>query len=348
MSDPAAKHASATQTRIAVLLLPSFNAMATTALLDPFRASNYLNGEPRYSWQLVTRDGGPVDASNGMRLTDTVSIAAAGDRYDFVFVSASWNPEAYRASRLFDWIRRCAGNGAALGGLDTGAFLLAFAGLLNGYTSTVHYEHIAVFRELFPDLQVSEDLFVIDRDRLTCCGGAAASDMALEIIRLQTGIDAANAAARYIFHDRLRPGSEGQSPAHREPVGYAAPSKLRDAIVLMERNLENPIPMSEISAKTGLSNRQLQRLFGSHTGVTPVRYYLEIRLDRARSMVTQTEMSIMEIAVACGFTSQEYFARVYKERFSLTPSEDRQEGRVPFQFRSFPSPHRSPNGGRKS
>ncbi len=115
----------------------------------------------------------------------------------------------------------------------------------------------------------------------------------------------------------------------------------------MERNLENPIPLSEISTITGLSNRQLQRLFGSHTGVTPVRYYLEIRLDRARSMVTQTEMSIMEIAVACGFTSQEYFARVYKERFSLTPSEDRQEGRVPFQFRSFPSPSRPPSVNRK-
>jgi len=212
--------------------------------------------------------------------------------------------------------------------------------LLDAYTSTVHYEHIAVFRELFPDLANSEDLFVIDRDRLTCCGGTASSDLALEIIRLQIGMDAANAAARYIFHDRLRPGSDGQFPAHHEPVGYAAPSKLRNALVLMERNLEEPLTLSSISEQTGLSNRQLQRLFGSHTGVTPVRYYLEIRLDRARSMVTQTELSMMEIAVACGFTSQVYFSRDYKERFSLTPSEDRREGRVPCQSGSFKSPHR--------
>lgn len=341
MTDSALTTSTGAATRVAILLLPSFNAMATTALLDPFRASNYLTGEARYSWEFITRDGGSVIASNGMQFADTVAISDASNRFDFVFVSASWTPEEYRASRLFDWLRQCAGNGAALGGIDTGAFLLAFAGLLNGYNSTVHYEHIAVFRELFPDLPSSEDLFVIDRDRLTCCGGAAASDLALEIIRLQTGIDAANAAARYIFHDRLRPGAEGQFPAHHEPVGYAAPSKLRDAIVLMERNLEDPLPLSSISDQTGLSNRQLQRLFASHTGVTPVKYYLEIRLDRARSMVTQTEMSILEIAVACGFTSQEYFARVYKERFSLTPSKDRQEGRVPFQFRSFPSPHRT-------
>lgn len=340
MKIPSQRQASLTETRIGVLLLPSFNAMATTALLDPFRASNYLTGERRYSWEFITRDGGSVTASNGMQFTGTTSIADAGDRFEFVFVSSSWTPEEYRASRLFDWLRRCAGNGAALGGIDTGAFLLAFAGLLDGYNSTVHYEHMPVFRELFPDLPSSEDLFVIDRDRLTCCGGSAASDLALELIRLQNGIDAANAAARYIFHDRLRPGAEGQSPAHHEPVGYSAPSKLRDAIVLMERNLEDPLPMSEISQLTGLSNRQLQRLFASHTGVTPVRYYLEIRLDRARSMVTQTEMSMMEIAVACGFTSQEYFARVYKERFSMTPSEDRQEGRVPFQFRSYPSPNK--------
>ena len=157
------------------------------------------------------------------------------------------------------------------------------------------------------------------------------------MIRLRDGIDIANAAARYIFHDRLRTGTEGQFPSHHEPVGYAAPGKLRHAIVCMERNLENPLPLADVAREAGLSQRQLERLFRTHTGVTAVQYYLGSRLDRARSLVTQTEMPLLAVAVACGFSSQEYFARAYREHFGLQPSRDRREGRIPFQFRSFPA-----------
>ena len=204
----------------------------------------------------------------------------------------------------------------------------------------MHYEHIASFRELFPRVEITEDLYVIDGTRVTCCGGTASSDLALEMIRVRDGIDVANSAARYIFHDRLRVGTEGQLPTHCEPVGYSAPKKLRHAIVCMERNLENPLPLSAVAREVGLSQRHLERLFRAHTGDTGVQYYLGSRLDRARGLVTQTEMPLLAVAVACGFSSQEYFARVYRRRFGLQPSVDRREGRVPFQFRSFPAPRR--------
>ena len=235
------------------------------------------------------------------------------------------------------WLRNHAARGAALGGIDNGAFILASAGLMKGRKAAVHYEHIAAFRELFTDTEMGEDLFVIDGERLTCCGGLASTDLALEILRLQHGLELANASARYIFHERLRIGNEGQLPVQREPVGYSAPVVLRDAIILMERNLENPLTIVEVANRVRISQRQLDRLFKDHTGVSPRRYYLDVRLDRARGLITQTELPILDTAVACGFGSNAQFSRMYRQRFKISPSQDRIEGRVPFQFRSFPS-----------
>ncbi|WP_299624044.1 GlxA family transcriptional regulator [Pelagibius sp.] len=322
---------------LGMLLLPGFNAMAAHAFVDPFRAANYLRGTAIYRWPFLSLDGGAVTASNGLCVARTTAFAEAEAEMDFLVINASWAPERFRGRALQGWLRRQARMGAVLCALDTGAFVLAYAGLLDGYRAAVHYEHIAAFRELFAETALDESLFVLDHDRLTCCGGMAAADMALEIIRLQQGLDLANGAGRYIFHERLRPGGEGQSPTTREPVGYAAPARLREAIVLMERNLEQPLKITELVARLGLSQRQLERLFRLHTGVSPIRYYVDVRLDRARGLVTQTELPIVAVAAACGFGNAVQFTRTYKRRFGLAPSKDRTEGRVPFQFRSFPS-----------
>lgn len=329
MNNPACK--------IGLVLLPSFNALATMALLDPLRAANYLHGSSLYAWEMFTLGQTPISASNGLMISQASSLSTAPPGLNMVFISSSWAPEKYRTKQLYKWLKARAADGAVLGGIDTGAVLLAHAGLLTGYTATVHYEHLAAFKELFPDIRASEALFVIDRDRLTCCGGHAASDLALEIIRVQHGMDLANAAARYIFHDRLRSTSEQQLPIRHEPIGYSIPRKLREVIVMMERSIEEPVPLSTICASGGLSQRQLERLFHSHTGVSPVRYYLDLRLDRARGFVTQTAMSVLEISVACGFTTPGYFTRAYKDRFGIPPLKDRVVGRIPFQFRSFPA-----------
>ena len=311
--------------------------MAFHAFVDPFRAANYLRGHSIYSWPLLALNEGAVMASNGLSIGGAEGFQYDDTVYDFVVVNASWNPEGFQSAELQGWLRRQARMGATLCGLDTGAFVLAYAGLMEGYKAATHYEHIAAFRELFPKTGMDESLFVIDRDRLTCCGGVAAADMALEIIRLQQGIDLANAAGRYIFHSVLRSGDEGQLPSKNEPVGQGVPERLREAILLMERNLEQPLRLPILSSELNLSQRQLERLFQRYTGVSPLRYYVDVRLDRARGLVTQTEMQITEVAAACGFGSAVQFSRAYKQRFGLPPSQDRIEGRVPFQFRSFPS-----------
>lgn len=323
--------------RIGMLLMDGFNSMAMHAFIDPFRTANYLRGMNLYRWDFFSSEGETVKASNGLLTADIPVYKEIKTDYDLLVINSSWNVERYRKSRILNWLREVASKGTTICGLDTGAFVMAFAGLLHKRSAAVHYEHIAAFRELFPDIKMGEDLFVIDGDRITCCGGLAATDLALEIIRLQQGIELANGSGRYIFHERLRDGQEGQLPETREPVGFSAPTKLRDAIILMERNLEQPLSIGDIAKRVSLSQRQLDRIFRVHTGLSPVRYYLDVRLDRARGLVTQTELPILDVAIACGFGSNSQFSRTYKSRFGISPSQDRIEGRVPFQFRSFPS-----------
>lgn len=331
------EHTSNHAYKIGMLLLDGFNALAMQAFVDPFRSANYLKNTNLYEWKFLGFGKTEVVASNGLSVGNLVDVTRSRADFDLIVVNASWGVEQFEKSPLLKWLREISHKGATLCGLDTGGFVLAYAGLLENKRAAVHYEHIAAFRELFPNTIMHEDIFVIDGERLTGCGGLATTDLALEIIRLQQGIELANAASRYIFHERLRAGDEGQLPDKSEPVGYSVPVKLRDAIFLMERNLEQPLPIGAIARQVALSQRQLDRLFRKHTGTSPVRYYLDVRLDRARGLVTQTELAVLDVAVACGFSSNAQFSRTYKARFGLPPSRDRIEGRVPFQFRSFPS-----------
>lgn len=328
-------------TRVLVVVAPGFNLAATMGFIDPFRAANYLDGTLYFKWDFVSEDGGYCIASNGAGI-NTVALGDV-DAADIVVVSTSWTPEKHVTQKTGNALRHWARSGATLGGLDTGAFILAWAGLLKGRRATVHYEHIDAFQELYPDVNVVENLFVLDGNRISCCGGNASVDFGLQIVKGVCGSALANAAARYIFHDRLRGPSDLQQPQHSEPLGSTVPAKLRAAIQEMEANLENPIPVPEICKKAGISHRQLDRLFGTYIKKTPALYYRDIRLDRARGLVTQTELPIAEVAVASGFASQVHFSRAYKERFGLPPTRDRVDGRVPFEFRAWPM-HRKSKG----
>lgn len=321
--------------QIGMLLLPGFNCLAAQAFLDPFRAANYLRGSRIYGWQFLSLDGASVVASNGVKIGDTVGIGNQPPAFDFLIVNASWVPEQFQGKNLQAWLRAASRQGVTLGGIDNGAIVLAFAGLMDKHRAVVHYEHLAAFNEMFPTIETTESLYAIDKRRISCCGGVAAVDLALEIIRIQKGIELANAAARYIFHERLRDAGEAQIPRRLQPVGYQVPEKLRDAILLMERNIEEPLTQPELASYLSLSVRQVQRIFKQYIGVTPVRYYLNVRLDRARGLVTQTEMPIMDIAAICGFLRAEQLSRAYVKRFDIPPIKDRIEGRIPFQFRNF-------------
>lgn len=322
--------------KLLIVVTPNFNLAATVGFIDPFRAANYLDGSILFRWDTASASGGEQIASNGFSINTTALRECRNQTYDVVIVSSSWAPETNNSTPLRGALQRWARAGTTMGAIDTGAFILAEAGLLTGNRATTHYEHIDALKELYPDIDVSEDLFVFDGKRITCCGGGAATDFALHMIRGAHGDALANAAARYIFHQSLRTHGTSQNPSGVEPLGSTAPAILRRAIKVMEENLEEALLIPQIAKRVRLSQRQLDRLFARYVKKSPALYYRDIRLDRARGLVTQTDMRLSEIAVASGFSSLSSFSRTYHERFGLSPRADRVEGRVPFEFRAWP------------
>ncbi len=319
---------------IGMLLLPEFNANAAMGFLDPFRAANYLRKNNAYKWHFLSLNDAPVLASNELAITHTQAINSH-DAFDLIVVNASWAPERFQSQQLQRWLKRHSANGAALAAIDTGAFVLAYAGLLKGYSATVHYEHAAAFAELFVDTQLSPCLYTEDRGRLCCAGGMAAVDFSLEMLRSHSGLDLANAVAAYVFKQQHREGNALQEKPSANPMTDSLPPALSEAIMLMERNVEEILSIEDIAKYVGISQRKMQRLFKQHSDVTPIRYYVNLRLERARGFITQTHMTVAQVAIACGFGSMEQFSRSYKNHFNLSPSQDRVVGRVPFQFRAF-------------
>ncbi len=311
--------------RVAFLLLPNFSMAAFTATIEPMRLANYSTGETLYEWEILSRDGQPVAASNGCRVMADRGIAEV-PHLDNVVVCSGIGGHLINDNVIFGWLRRWAREGAHVGAVCTGAHVLAHAGLLNGYRCTVHWENLESFREQFPDLDVRPELFEIDRDRFTCAGGFAASDMVLTEIARRHGGDVAARVSEQFMHERIREGHDNQRLPLQARLRISHP-KLIQAIAEMERNVEDALTREEIAERVGLSRRQLERLFRRYLGTSPARYYLRLRLERARLLLGQTTMPVTEIAFACGFTSASHFSKCYRDMFGRTPRDERRGGK---------------------
>ena len=215
-----------------------------------------------------------------------------------------------------------------LGAICTGAYLLARADVLGGYRCTIHWENLASLREEYPDINVTSELFEIDRDRYTCSGGVAPLDMMLNLIEAEHGSTLAVAISEEFICERIRGKNDRQRIPLTHRLGTSQP-KLVDAISLMEANLEEPMSLDELSRHVGLSRRQLERLFQKHVHCVPTRYYLELRLARARQLLLQTSRPIVDIAFACGFVSAPHFSKCYRDRYGVPPRAERRRGRPP-------------------
>jgi AraC family carnitine catabolism transcriptional activator len=307
------------------LLLPKFSMMAFVSAVEPLRVANRLAGSALYHWEIVSFDGASIEASNGMGLLADRHLAQLNrstSRYRTVVVGAGFEPEQGYDRRIRDWLRRLDRNGVELGAMDTGSFVLARAGLLDGYRATTHWESLDSFREQFPKVDAEGGLFEIDRNRLTCAGGTAALDMMLHVISRRHGHRLATAVSEQFIHARIRDPQDRQrmEPAARQ--GGAHPG-LGRAIALMEKNLEEPFDAARMARAAGLSQRQLERLFRQHLTTTPQRYYLDLRLQRARALLQYSEMPVVEVAVACGFGSAAHFSRSYRAWAGRPPRAER-------------------------
>ena len=307
---------------IGFLLVPSFSMMAFVSAVEPLRAANRLGGSTLYRWEIVSRDGSPVPASNAMSLVAGRSLAEPA-KYDKVVVCAGFEPERHYDKRIKSWLIQAGRGGAPLGAIDTGSFFLAWAGLLDGYRATTHWESLDSFREQFPKVEVDSGLFVFDRGRFTCAGGTAALDMMLHLITLRHGHRLAAAVSEQFIHAHIRDARERQRMEPKERQGVTDP-RLARALAVMESHLEEPLGLDEICDAAGASRRQLERMFHRHFGMAPVRYYLELRLQRARALLQYSDLAVIEIAVACGFGSAAHFSRTYHSWAGKAPSAERQ------------------------
>jgi hypothetical protein len=313
------------KSRFVFLTLPQYSQIALANAVEPLRMANDLSGQLAYEWVITSLDGQPVSASNGLSLTPTVGLDQIG-RPDIVFICGGRNVREAVTPTLLAALRRLAEQGTGLGALCTGGYALARAGLLDRCRATIHWENVSALREEFPRIIISDQVFTIDRNRYTASGGVAPLDLMLNLIESKLGSKVAQLVSEQFIVDRIRSDKDRQYVPLRAQVGVSHQSLLKVA-ELMEANVERPMSLERIAQETGLSRRQIERLFKRHLNCVPKRYYLELRLKRARELLLQTAMPIMDITTACGFQSPPHFSKCYRKQFGYPPSVERQSPR---------------------
>jgi AraC family transcriptional regulator, glycine betaine-responsive activator len=309
------------RTQFAFLTLPRYSMIALSNAVEPLRMANILTGKPVYRWSIASLDGSPTPASNGLQLSPTVALDSVRS-VDILFVCGGVDVQAGVTPQVVAALRRFAERRIALGALCTGGYALAKAGLLDKYRATIHWENLSALREEFPRILLSDQLFTIDRDRFTCSGGVAPLDLMLNLVRTQLGARTSQLISEQFIIERIRNARDRQYVPLRAQIGVSHDSLIKVA-QLMEENIEKPLSLDEIASATSLSRRQIERLFKRHLNCVPNRYYLQMRLRRARELLLQTSMPIIDITTACGFQSPPHFSRCYRAHFGCPPSAER-------------------------
>ena len=307
--------------RFVFLLLDRFTMMAFASALEPLRLANQVSGRKLYDWKLASEDGKDVTCSNGTVLRVDMGLSEI-TRDDTVLVCGGIDVVEATSKAVLNWLRREARRGAAVGGLCTGAWVVAKAGLLEGKRATIHWENQDSFTEDFEGVKLTKSVFVIDGNRLTSAGGTASIDLMLRLIARDHGEALANTVADQLIYNSIRTDQDTQRLSIPTRIGVRHP-KLAQVIGRMEANTEDPISPARLAEEVGMSTRQLERLFRRYLNRSPKRYYMEIRLQKARNLLMQTEMSVINVALACGFASPSHFSKCYRAHYQTTPYRER-------------------------
>lgn len=312
--------------RIGFVLLPGHSLLACSAATEVLAAANDVLGEARYESTLLSLDGQQVAAACGTRVEVHAGLAEGPALAAALVVSEGLPPDGEAAmtpdprTGMAAWLRARAMDGAVLGGLGCGAAWVAEAGLLVGYRATVHHAQVTQIGERHPGTVFSSNVYEIDRDRMSCGPGTAALDLLIAWLAREHGDAVVAPLLSHFGLERLRARDERQ----RAPVTAQVPNaKVTEAVALMVANLQEPLPTDDIARLVGVSRRQLERLFKQHLDDMPSRYYIELRLVRARRLLRHSGQSILQIALACGFASASHFSNAYRARFGHTPRDER-------------------------
>ncbi|MAJ36187.1 MAG: hypothetical protein CBC12_13795 [Candidatus Puniceispirillum sp. TMED52] len=315
MSEHPLSHAA--DEKLICVVLPRFNMNSLTTLIEPLRIANYISDKPLYEWQFLSPGGGNITASNGMTVEcdDLRDIPHTAT----IILFGSWGAERNTDHHLISWLRQSARHGIRLIGVETGAYILARAGLLYGKQATTHWSLYPGFSETFADIEPSEQLYTMDKQIMTCAGGTATADLMLHLMQDQHSPDLASEVSSQMLHQSIRAPETLQRPIVNTGSGHVNPIIL-EVTRFLERHIEDHIPIPDLCRRTGVPQRKLERLFRRDLGCTIVQFYRQLKLQYARTLLVSTNMNIREISVACGFNSMSYFSHCFSKTFGRKPS----------------------------
>jgi transcriptional regulator GlxA family with amidase domain len=295
--------------------------MAFSAVIEPLRAANTLAAERLYEWTIVGSEEGVIRASNGIAVTPDFSAQNA-PLADYIVVCSGGDADRLQAAQPLNWIRKNIRTGGNIGSVADGAFYLGRAGLLDGFSCTLHWRSQPAFVEAFPELKLERTIYVIDRTRFTSAGGIGALDMMLDLIGRHHGDELARGVAEWFVHDRIRASTD------RERLQLRLRTGIRDDLVLdavghLEADQEGPIPIAIVARRLGVTIERLERAFKAEVGLLPAEYYKRLKLQRARDLLEHSAMSVREIGLASGYTSFSAFVRAFRTVYGKTPRQMR-------------------------
>ncbi|NOD35409.1 MULTISPECIES: GlxA family transcriptional regulator [unclassified Ruegeria] len=307
--------------RITFLLVEEFSHLAFSCAVEPLRIANLVSGEELYSWNFVSEHGEQAVCSNG-----SVTLVHSGlenlAKCDQLFVLSGIHMRKHVTRRLLATLRRARARGTPIGALCSGAWVLAEAGFLDGMQAAIHWEYHDAFMEAFPEVNLVRSVFVADEKHITASGGTATADLMLHLIERDHGEELAIDVADQMVYNAVRNATAKQRVSLQSRNGMRN-AHLAKAINIMQDSIETPISPSFIAEELGISTRQLERLFGKYLNTSPKKYFMELRLERAQKLLLQTEASVTEIAIACGFENPGHFSRVFRSSFGVTPHAQR-------------------------
>ena len=312
---------SAAPRRFVFLLLDRFTMLSFASAIEPLRIANRISGETLYTWRLTGDGGDTVTCSNGASFKLDMGLEEV-ERDDTVLVCGGIDVQKATTKNVLNWLRREARRGVTVGGLCTGAYAVAKAGLLDGKKATIHWENQDGFLEEFEEVKLTKSVFVMDGNRWSTAGGTSSIDLMLKVIASDHGEDLANTVADQLIYSTIRTDQDTQRLSIPTRIGVRHP-KLSQVIQMMEGNIEDPMSPADLAEEVDMSTRQLERLFRRYLNRSPKRYYMELRLQKARNLLMQTDMSVINVALACGFASPSHFSKCYRAHYNTTPYRER-------------------------
>ena len=294
---------------IDVLLFDGFSNHCLANAIEPLRAANMISGQDLYHWRYVTLDGATATSSSGLQVTPHAALPETSGA--MLLVMPSYGFRDITGWPITKHLRAAASRYRVIAGLDTGSWLLARAGLLDGARATIHWEELAAFSEAFPEIDTVRERFVIDQSRITCSGAMASFDLIMHLIGRDQGQLLALEVSQ-LFMSNTPSGVHSEYRNTRDKF-------VDRALALMNENLETPLPLAQLSDRVGCTQKSLERRVRNELGTTPQTVYRRLRLNFARKLVIETEQPILEVAYRCGYENASAMTRAFKAEFDCTP-----------------------------